>query len=171
LEQEQRAVHAEIERLSRVRQRQAELSEELRQVEARLDALTKRHRRSLLDRTRLASPCNARWAEMQGDERVRFCGQCSKHVYNLSALTSEQAAALVYEMEGDLCVRFFRRADGTLLTSDCPHGARGRRRRRLTVVAAAAAATALGGACATQVLQEPQTPSADVQESVGVYSL
>ncbi len=26
------------------------------------------------------------------------------------------------EREGELCVRFYRRADGTMLTADCPRG-------------------------------------------------
>jgi hypothetical protein len=108
---------------------------------------------------------------MDGDDRVRFCGRCAKHVYNLSALTSEQAAALIYEREGNLCVRFFRRSDGTLLTSDCPEGARGRRRRRLLMVAAAAVATTLGGACATEMIDEADKPSLNAKESIGLYSL
>lgn len=61
---------------------------------------------------------------MDGDERVRHCSQCSRNVYDLSALTRRQAEDLVFEEEGRLCVRFYRRADGTVLTSDCPEGAR-----------------------------------------------
>jgi len=60
---------------------------------------------------------------MVGDDRARFCGQCQKHVYNLSSLTADEAVALIREREGGLCARFYRRADGTVLTSDCPVGA------------------------------------------------
>ena len=59
---------------------------------------------------------------MQGDERVRFCEQCALHVYNLSAMTASEAENLVLEKEGHLCVRFFQRNDGTVLTQDCPRG-------------------------------------------------
>jgi hypothetical protein len=73
-----------------------------------------------VDEIRVASPCNARWNDMTGDERARFCGQCSKHVFNLSALTRVQIESLVREKEGKFCGRFHRRADGTMLTADCP---------------------------------------------------
>jgi hypothetical protein len=41
------------------------------------------------------------------------------------------AADFVRETEGRLCVRFYRRRDGTLLTEDCPVGWRAARRRLL----------------------------------------
>ena len=70
---------------------------------------------------RLASPCNANWKEMQGDERVRLCLRCDKNVYNVSAMDKDAAEALLRERLGtDMCVRFYQRADGTLLTQDCP---------------------------------------------------
>lgn len=59
---------------------------------------------------------------MIGDARVRFCGQCNLHVYNLSEMPADEALALVAETEGRLCARFYRRADGTVLTKDCPVG-------------------------------------------------
>jgi len=50
-------------------------------------------------------------------------------VFNLSAMTRGEAERLVQNKgEGRLCVRFFRRADGTLLTEDCPVGLRQRLR-------------------------------------------
>lgn len=92
----------------------------------------------LLSQTQVASPCSADWNEMAGDEFSRFCDHCSKNVYNLSALTAEAAINLIREKEGNLCGRFFRRADGTMLTADCPIGLhhRLRRKRKLAVLAA-----------------------------------
>jgi hypothetical protein len=84
----------------------------------------------LLDDLRIATPCRADWDEMQGDDRVRFCGQCEKNVYNLSAMPRDEAEALVREKEGRLCVRFYQRQDGTVLTADCPVGVRRRRLRQ-----------------------------------------
>lgn len=75
-----------------------------------------------LERVRIASPCAANWEEMQGDERKRFCGECRLNVYNLSAMTKREAETLLINSEGRLCVRFYRRADGTILTQDCPVG-------------------------------------------------
>lgn len=94
---------------------------------------------TLVNRIRVASPCHARWEDMDGDERARFCRQCSKHVFNLSAMTHRQIAALVREKEGKFCGRFFQRADGRMLTADCPTGLR-RLRARLAGIAGACCA-------------------------------
>jgi hypothetical protein len=75
-----------------------------------------------LGKIRIAAPCNAEWKWMYGNDRVRFCGQCSKNVFNLSAMTTEEAEDLIRKAEGSLCVRFYRRRDGTILTSNCPVG-------------------------------------------------
>lgn len=77
-----------------------------------------------LDQIRIASPCRADWDAMQGDDRVRFCAECGKNVYNLSAMSRPEAEALVVEKEGRMCARFYQRADGSALTSDCPIGVR-----------------------------------------------
>jgi len=73
-----------------------------------------------LARVRVASPCKADWDEMIGTDRVRFCGQCSLNVYNLSAMTRDEAESVIAANEGKLCVRFYRRKDGSILTQDCP---------------------------------------------------
>ena len=59
---------------------------------------------------------------MYGDERRRFCSECKLNVYNLSGMTRVEAESLLINSEGPLCVRFFRRKDGTVLTKDCPVG-------------------------------------------------
>ena len=85
--------------------------------------------RSPLDRVKIASPCTADWRFMLGNDLVRFCGQCNKNVYNLSAMTREQAEGLIRRMEGNLCARYYMRSDGTILTSDCPVGLRAFKQR------------------------------------------
>jgi hypothetical protein len=102
----------------------------------------------VLDSIRVASPCRADWDRMRGDGRVRYCGECRLHVYNFSAMTREEAEALVLANEGRLCARFYRRADGTVLTRDCPVGLRAVRARAAAGIAriAAAAACLIGGA-------------------------
>ena len=96
-----------------------------------------------LDRLYVSSPCNADWETMPGDERVRFCNQCHLNVYNISALTRKQAEKLIAETEGRLCAKLYRRADGTIITRDCPIGIRGIK-RRISRVANAALGAVLG---------------------------
>jgi hypothetical protein len=97
----------------------------------------------LLDHLRVASPCNASWAEMEGDDLVRFCQHCRKNVYNLSGMSRRDAADFVRTTAGQLCVRFYRRRDGTLLTDNCPVGFRAARRMLLKCMGSVAA-TVLG---------------------------
>ena len=44
-------------------------------------------------------------------------------------MSRKDAEALIQAKEGKLCVRFFKRADGTVLTNNCPVGLRAIRRR------------------------------------------
>src|SRR2546429_7836467 len=81
----------------------------------------------------VAAPCSANWDEMFGNERVRFCAQCDLNVYNLSAMSRQEAESLITSTEGRLCVRFFRRKDGSILTDNCPVGLRALKRRALRI--------------------------------------
>jgi hypothetical protein len=122
-----------------------ELEARAKTIEAELAREAKKT--SLLDRVRVASPCDADWNEMVGDDRVRFCGKCAKNVFDLSAMARDEAEALVRANE-DACVRLARRRDGTVVSGDCPVGAK-KKRVRLAVLsgiasAAAACAAALG---------------------------
>ena len=84
-----------------------------------------------LDHVKISAPCTADWDQMPSfnRDRVRFCSQCNLNVYNLSAMTRDEATALVYQTEGRLCVSFYRRSDGTILTENCPVGLRAIKRR------------------------------------------
>jgi hypothetical protein len=77
---------------------------------------------SPLNNLKVASPCSQDWNAMIGNDRKRFCGDCKLNVYNLSGMTKRDAENLLLNSEGRLCVRFFKRADGTVLTQDCPVG-------------------------------------------------
>jgi hypothetical protein len=74
---------------------------------------------------------------MAGDDRVRHCSLCQQAVYDVSALTRTEANALITKSTGRLCLRLFRRADGTVMTRDCPVGLVRAARRRLAGVVGA----------------------------------
>jgi hypothetical protein len=112
-----------------------------------INEVAARARLPVLDNIRVAAPCSADWNQMSGDQRVRACGDCNKSVYNLSGMTRDDAQALIIEKEGRLCVRYFQRADGTILLKDCTVGVKQRRRRR--VIAGAMAVLAASGIGAT----------------------
>jgi len=78
------------------------------------------------------APCTEDWNAMAGGEDVRFCGKCRQNVYNLSAMTEAQAQELV---QGPVCVRFFHRGDGTVITRKCPPMIEAARRRLIALAA------------------------------------
>jgi hypothetical protein len=110
-----------------------------------------------LDHVRIAAPCKADWKQMIGTERVRFCGQCNLNVYNLSSMTKTEAESLIVQTEGRLCVRFYRRTDGSILTDNCPVGLRAIR-RRLSHLKKAVSATVLGFLAGAGVYRAVSTP-------------
>lgn len=140
--------------LSSTKVREAEIENQLRSVDERIRAKT---RLPMLDSVRVASPCNASWDEMLGDDRVRFCTSCEKNVFNLSAMPREDAERLLAErMNGELCVRFYQRADGTVMTQDCPVGVTKKRRKLAVLAAAGAGAMALAAMSAmTKTMGKP----------------
>ena len=98
--------------------------------------MTKRYDNPL-ENLKIASPCSQDWNEMNGSDHKRFCGECNLNVYNLSGMTKYDAENLLRLSEGRLCVRYFQRSDGTVLTKDCPVGWAAVK-RRISFAAAAA---------------------------------
>src|SRR5690348_16877594 len=95
-----------------------------------------------LENIRVAAPCPANWDNMYGNDRVRFCGECQLNVYNLSEMSRAEAEQLIGQAEGRLCVRYYRRRDGSIITQNCPVGLRALK-RRLSRVGAALATSVL----------------------------
>lgn len=110
---------------------------------------------------RLGFACKQRWEDMVGDDRVRACGGCDRPVFNLSAMTREEAERVLATRGLTPCVRFYRRPDGTVMTTDCPAGER-REKRRLAVVASSLAtgATVAAPSLASAAPADPAPPVA-----------
>lgn len=129
-----------------------------------------------LGRVRVAAPCEEDWDGMRGDERVRFCQRCSLNVYNLSAMTRREAERLVVSSEGLLCVRFYRRKDGTILTQNCPTGLIKLKRRvsRAGSAVAAAVVSFLAGVGVSPVTErrvESVAQPVAASESEGMFEV
>ncbi len=86
---------------------------------------------SLLDNLVIASPCSVSWDTMNltEDERKRLCKQCDKHVYDLSGMTSDEAESLLRTGGDKICVNFYQRPDGRVMTDDCPAALRALKKR------------------------------------------
>ncbi|MBZ0116469.1 MAG: hypothetical protein K8H88_05735 [Sandaracinaceae bacterium] len=127
-----------------------ELARDLAQVEAAIDAERTRIAHRILGTIRVAAPCDASWDAMVGDDRIRSCAICDKHVYNLSGMTAREALSILQTSDKP-CVRLYKRADGSVITSDCEVGIR-KRRRRLAIAATASAAIAATAGLAPSAL-------------------
>jgi hypothetical protein len=142
----------------------ARKTRELDDARRLLEQAHARARLPVLDNIRVAAPCSADWNAMTGDDRARHCGDCKKNVYNLSGMTREEAEALLIEKNGDVCVRYYQRHDGTILLADCVVGQKRRRRRRWV---AAGAATLLAGGAAGVAVRAHQTEASRPEVVVG----
>lgn len=74
---------------------------------------------SILDGICIAMPCSVDWNSMKGNDEVRLCGGCDKNVYNISAMSKKRAEEILSEPTLP-CLQISRRADGTLITDECP---------------------------------------------------
>jgi hypothetical protein len=125
-----------------------------------------------LSNIHIASPCPADWNKMVGDERVRHCVECDLNVYNPSAMTERQVQELIAGRRGErLCARFYRRADGTVLTHDCPWNLRGMGRRASRIAAAIMAAMMSIGVAfgKNNSQQSPSQAAINRQAKAGVW--
>lgn len=71
----------------------------------------------LLNQVHVEKPCHADWDAMtpvQG-EQIKHCAGCKKNVYNLSAMTEQDANTLL-EQNPNLCVRYAQDETGKILT-------------------------------------------------------
>src|SRR6185369_3331890 len=93
-----------------------------------------------INKLRVASLCSVGWETMTGDERIRHCQSCQLNVYNISEMARADAENLITKREGRLCIRLYKRADGTVLTKDCPVGFRAYQKRVARFAGAALAA-------------------------------
>jgi hypothetical protein len=106
---------------------------------------------------RIASPCYERWDNMKGDERVRHCASCKLNVFNVREMTKAEVEDLVARTEGRLCLRLYKRWDGTVLTADCPVGVS---RARVRLASALLTAAAFVGVLVVPLLRgKPRAPS------------
>lgn len=105
--------------------------------------MAKKENHSFVHDIKIASPCTVSWEGMTGDERQRHCDACKLNVYNISEMTIAEAEELIIAKEGRVCVRLFRRHDGTVLTKDCPKGLAAIRARLYKSVAAVTATVAV----------------------------
>jgi hypothetical protein len=74
-------------------------------------------KRSILDSVEVKSPCSQDWNLMFGNDEVRFCEHCVKHVHDLSAMTRREAEKFAARSNGAVCVRYTRRPDGKMQTA------------------------------------------------------
>lgn len=101
---------------------------------------------------------------MAGDERVRHCSECNLNVYNLSAMTERQVQELIADSRGKrLCTRFYRRADGTVLTQDCPWSLRALKRKMSRL--GAAVLTAIMGATIAMARNKPRPATCECSQT------
>lgn len=103
----------------------------------------------------IPEPCHAEWDGMRPEEQGRFCFSCSKKVHDLSAMTKDEAAAVLRRAAcEDLCVSYQHDEQGTVVFREPAPAmtvvplARLRRPRSVAAMVAGAGMAAALAACA-----------------------
>lgn len=110
-----------------------------------------------LSKVSLEKPCSQNWDEMVGDERERFCNQCSLNVYNLSSMTrSEAEEFLQVRNDGSVCLNYMSDAKGKVITDNVPRPLRPLRDRLQPVLRVASSFVASFGLFVTGALAQEQ---------------
>ncbi len=93
---------------------------------------------------------------MRGNDKVRFCDHCAKHVHDLSEMTPEAALELVERSEGRLCVRYIPNPDGSPhIKDDVEPLTGGFRMPKLRLAAGVLAAALTGGMASAGTIPAP----------------
>ncbi|MEP7127113.1 MAG: hypothetical protein ABJE95_39635 [Byssovorax sp.] len=169
LAEELSSVQAKTKELDELRASEARLAKEVADVQRKLEGRRSRRALPLLESIQIASPCTAKWDEMVGDERARFCKHCEKDVYNLSAMPRDEAESFMRERTSDVCVRLYKRTDGTVLTADCPVGVKRKRRRKAAVAAVGGGLLAAGALLRMASTPVEVDPTSDESHVMGKY--
>ncbi|MBX9687168.1 MAG: PepSY domain-containing protein [Candidatus Obscuribacterales bacterium] len=113
----------------------------------------------------IPKPCSVPWESMKGSSRIRFCDQCQKNVFNISDMTESEAVNLIVSREGKVCISMLKRADGTIVSDECPPILRPLRDGYKKLAAAFSALMALSLASAPVNSEESKSKPAQEQNS------
>ncbi len=104
---------------------------------------------------------------MSGGEQIRFCQNCEKNVYNLSAMSRGEARKLVARNAGKICVRYVRLPNGKVQTANSNlHKITGRASRLAAgVLGASLTISAIANAQETSTPQKSDKQSNDKKQT------
>ena len=116
----------------------------------------------------IAAACDSEWKDMEGTEQFRTCQKCKLMVFDVKRMSLDDAKSLIFTREGKDAEAFYKRTDGTFLTSNCPIGVRNKKIKVQVYIGAflvvVAVAIILGVIFAAgRVIDESASPSAQVK--------
>ncbi len=105
----------------------------------------------------IETPCGQDWQSMKPGDRKRFCGECKKHVHDLSSMSRAEAREVLQSRPTEgLCVRYLYDAHGDVVFRDAPIPASFLSRAKR--IAAAAALPMSLAACSGSMGETPPPP-------------
>jgi hypothetical protein len=90
-----------------------------------------------------SASCGSSWENMSGTDCIRLCDKCQLFVYDFKDKEKSEVDATVFRREGKENASFWKRIDGTFMTTNCPIGAK-KRIRTLSVLVLASALPIFG---------------------------
>lgn len=72
----------------------------------------------------IAAPCDRKWGEMRGNNKVRRCSACRLDVHNTTEMTESEIQNLFAGQNNRICLKIYRTTDGKILTKNCAQAKR-----------------------------------------------
>lgn len=70
----------------------------------------------VLDQITVLDPCPMSWDKMVGDDKVRFCSECQRNVWNFFEMTDSEVVEVLRTNPGRLCAQIVKTRGGGLVT-------------------------------------------------------
>src|ERR1700733_2460408 len=121
---------------------------------------------SISDKVCIAAPCQFGWENMIGNDATRFCGGCNLQVYNTSVISSAEVQNILNMDADQVCLRIYRKADGTIITDECPRWLRPLRSGWRHIAKIAVAVVAIATSTQGVLARDNEDCSSDVVSKV-----
>ena len=110
--------------------------------------------------------CPFTWAEGESPkEKVRYCSQCSSHIYNFAGFDLAESQALIFKMENRENAPIFKREDGKFMTRNCPIAVKKHKDKVMMIAGGVLIAALFAAVCMLMPQSPPPVPPPAVTDT------
>lgn len=119
-----------------------------------------------VDRLKIDFPCTADWNQMRGNERIRYCEECNKYVYDFARLPRRQVEEMMAASPGRICAKLTYKNNSLVFLDSKPRPRPESHRASPLAAAILTAMLGINTGAALPVMAAPLDPPSIVQNVV-----